>query len=230
MALFMAKYFLFVCSVLAQGNASSHPSVPKVARPISASHEVIVVHTEDWGLGSRGDSKIIVCFWSDGLIVWSRNRVRGGKPYYTGRIAPARFTELISGFERDNILSNKKLARSHLGPDSQFTKIEIRSGKRSLTMLSWHELYEDGGRVFASKSGLVRLTAASVKEALKREPLDYQQYRATWDRIRATIDAIIPKPGAKTAGHPQMRHGVLSWVEDSATPRASANGKNNPNE
>src|SRR5690242_18765199 len=48
------------------------------------------------GIGRKQPHAVIACIWTDGRAVWSRDRSRGGPPYFTARIEPKRITEFIA--------------------------------------------------------------------------------------------------------------------------------------
>src|SRR6266511_3971069 len=59
------------------------------------------------GIGSKQPHAVIACIWPDGRAVWSRDRSRGGPPYFTGRIDPKRLTELIATLDSKGIFARK---------------------------------------------------------------------------------------------------------------------------
>ena len=56
------------------------------ARPIERADSVLAIYPEDLGRAPR-DPALILAIWPDGQIVWSKDRLKGGAPYYAGRIA-----------------------------------------------------------------------------------------------------------------------------------------------
>jgi hypothetical protein len=117
-------------------------------RPITEAQAVIAVYREDWGLASAGQPAIIFAAWPDGHIVWSDDRIQGGPPYRSGQSDPRKFAKLLARFESDGLFANEKLNQANFGPDSQFITVLIKSTKKQVKMMSWHELIEaDGGLV-----------------------------------------------------------------------------------
>jgi hypothetical protein len=185
-----------------------------VLRPITDADGVLAVYTEDWGLGSSSlQPRLTLAVWKDGYVVWSEDRLHGGAPYHAGRIDPKRLDSTLSDLERDGLFAEKSLARSNFGPDSSFTTILIRSGKKKIEMRSWHELYESEGKVVAAVHGLTGLGNQSLFQALKEQPSDYLLFRLVWNDIRARAAGLIPSAGKPVNGETVMEYRILSWRE-----------------
>jgi len=198
----------------------SRPSAGRpLSRPISMAPAAITIYTEDRERQSAGATRLLVGVWSDGLIIWSHNRHDGGPPYWSSSISPARFTSLMSELERDGVFKNKHLAGMYYGPDSKFTVIVVKNGKHRLQMQSWHELYEDRLDAVATAAGLEPLGGRSRADVLKHQPVYYQQYRATWTRIRTLVQGLVPIVGIPVHGMLITKAGKLIWVEITKKPR-----------
>jgi hypothetical protein len=181
-------------------------------RPITEAHAVIAVYREDWGLASTGRPAIIFAAWPDGQIVWSDDRIQGGPPYRSAQSDPQRFAKLIARFEKDGLFADEKLNQANFGPDSQFITVLIKSAKKQVKMMSWHELFEaDGGLV--TSYGAVGSGNGSRLGVLRKEPPDYLFYRMVWSETRTSIATMIPTAGRPTSGSPLMKAGELSWEE-----------------
>lgn len=194
-----------------------------VSRPITDSDGVLAVYTQDWGLHSSSlQPRLILAAWNDGYVVWSEDRLQGGAPYHAGRVDPKRLESTLSNLERDGLFAEKSLAKSIFGPDSRFTTILIRSGKKKIEMRSWHELYESQGKVVAVAHGLTGLEGQSLFEALKGQPSDYLLFRLVWTDIRARAAEFVPSGGKPVNGEAVMEYGSVSWRE---TPAANDRSK-----
>ena len=177
------------------------------SRPITEADSVIVIYTLHDELVSSGGPQLLVSVWSDGHIIWSNNKIRGGPPYRSGSVEPAKVKSLLSQLERDNVFTNKKLLRANFGPDAATTVVFVKKGKQLLKMQSWHELYEERGMSVALERGLTPLGGRNIEEALKHESKDYQNYRATWKRIRGLVRGLIPKKSSPMKGTLSMKAG-----------------------
>jgi hypothetical protein len=207
---------LLVCSLLlALCQVVPGRAPHRAAQPITGADTVFAVYTEDWGLRSSGEPQLVLAIWGDGRALWSEDRLRGGAPYRAGQIDPKRLTALLSRLERDGFFANERLSRGHFGPDSQFTTILVRSGKKQLKMASWHELSEAGGTVVATGAGLVPLAGRSRLAVLARESAEYLHYRLAWGELRAGASGLIPSESKRVEGKLRLEAGNLSWEEAS---------------
>jgi hypothetical protein len=156
---------------------------------------------------------LVVVVWSDGKVVWSKDDVRGGSPFFTGNIKPQKVMALIAALNKETVLTDKSLELVNYGPDAAFTSILIKAGKHILRMESWHELEEVGGGVVSTQHGAEPLAGRKIEDVLKEEPLEYQKYRRVWKSIRQRLGALIPSKGKEDKGEVKMLHGVITWVE-----------------
>jgi hypothetical protein len=190
---------------------------PKPAmRPISDAESVLAVYRDDWRLGSSGGPAIILAAWPDGLIVWSGDRLRRGPPYRAGRVDPGRITALLARFDKDGLFGDERLNHGHVGPDSEFTTVLIKSGKKQVEMCSWHELGEDSGFWVADQDGLAALDGRRRLEVLRKAPSEYLFFRFVWSETRSKLGDLIPGEGTIIGGKPVMKTGKVSWQEPAA--------------
>src|SRR5262245_51760102 len=101
------------------------------ARPIEEADSILAIYPEDWGRSSRARvPALVLAVWGDGQIVWSKDRVKGGAPYYASQVDPEIVSALLSRLEHDGVFDDKSLNDPHFGPDSHFTTLLVRSGKK----------------------------------------------------------------------------------------------------
>jgi hypothetical protein len=182
-------------------------------RPITDAPEVLAVYAEDWGLDSRGQPGLITAVWGDGYAVWSQDQVKGGSPFFHGRIPKERVSLLLGRLQSDGLFADPRLAHVNFGPDSRFTTMLVHTTGKTLKMQSWHEYAEARGGVIASSGGLEPLEGTARLAALKRQPSDYLYYRAVWGELRAAIQGLLPARGTNVSGETRMVRGVLTWSE-----------------
>jgi hypothetical protein len=207
----------------ASGLAADEPK-PRT-RSISEADAVLAVYREDHGLRSLGETAIIFAAWPDGRVVWSGDRVAGGAPYRAGQIEPKKVTDLLAQFEKDGLFADKELNDPHVGPDSQFITVLVKSGKQQVKMESWHELFEESGKTVVSDRGVSALEGGRRRlDVLRKAPADYLFYRFAWSETRGKLADLIPAESAVTTGKPVKEAGVLSWQEP-ATPPKPAPGR-----
>jgi hypothetical protein len=151
---------------------------PKPAmRPISDAESVLAVYRQDWGLRSSGAPAMIFAAWPDGFMIWSDDRLMGGPPYRSGHVAPKKVTALLTRFDQDGLFANKGLNDAHFGPDSQFTTILVKSGKKKVEMSSWHELMEDSDKLVADHHGAGFLDGRRRLDVRRKAPAEYLFFR-----------------------------------------------------
>jgi hypothetical protein len=197
-----------LCALLTVLEPAKH-----VVRPITQADTVLTVYREDWGRFSKGTPAIILVAWANGHVVWSRDRLRGGPPYYERNVDPSAITAVLTRFQGDGLFASAKLSRGNFGPDSEFTTILLRSGKKQLKMSSWHELFEARGAVVTSAGIMSSQYGRTRVEALAREPAEYLHFRLIWSETRRSLDQLISASGNQTSGGPSMRRSILSWQE-----------------
>ncbi|HEY2253886.1 MAG TPA: DnaA/Hda family protein [Planctomycetaceae bacterium] len=120
--------------------------------------------------------------------------------------------ESISRQHRRPINSDKKLNEAHFGPDSHFTTLLVKSGKKELRMQSWHEGSEANGGV-ATSHGTSGLGGQRRLEVLRKEPADYLYYRFVWSETRGRLIDLIPNDGKPVSGKIVTDGRGVSWRE-----------------
>ena len=178
--------------------------------PITDAEQIVAVTTHDWGLASDGKTKLVVAVWDDGNIVWSKNRIAGGAPYYSGKIEPTSCLKLLERLDHDGYFSNESFSHGQFGPDSEFTSILIKTKEQKLAMQSWHELFESSGKAVCTSGGVTPLEGKRLA-SLGNDEKQYVHYRLAWAELRLMINQLIPANGQPTDGAIHMEHGKLSW-------------------
>ncbi len=191
---------------------------PKPAsRPISEAESVLAVYRENHGLIASEEPAIIIAAWSDGFIVWSGDRLKGGAPYRAGRVDPKRVTALLTRLDKDGLLTDESLERPNFGPDSPFTTILVKSGKKQVEMCSWHELHEATDGLVVDHHGVSRLEGRRRLDVMRKAPADYLFYRFVWAETRSKMADLIPGESTASGGKLVMKAGKLSWQEPVVT-------------
>src|SRR5262249_15874534 len=169
---------------------------------------------------------VILAIWPDGRVVWSEDRLRGGPPYFEGRVQPKRVNALLSQFEADGLFAGEDLNYGRFGPHTQFTPVLPSPGKKQVRMKSWHELAEATGKVVGTSHVLVPLDGRRRLEVLRKEPAEYLYFQVAWSETRRRLAELIPREGKPTAGRPVLKAGVMSWQDEPA--KAEPTGPSNP--
>lgn len=181
-------------------------------RPITEAESVLAVYRHPGGHSLDGPAVMFVA-WPDGRLIWSEDQVNGGAPYRTGNVEPKKIATLQTHFKDDGLFADEKLKEAHYGPDSPFTVVLIKSGKQQVKMQSWHELFEDGGKMVDDGLGVRSLQGRQRLEVLRDAKTDYLFFRFVWSETRGKLASLIPIESTKTNGKPVMDAGELSWQE-----------------
>jgi hypothetical protein len=214
----MSRFGLFFLAFGLSASAIRADELKFQLRPISEADSVIAVYHKDDGLASSGLPKIILAAWPDGQIVWSNDRIMGGAPYRAGRVDPKKITALLAKFEKDGLFDEKNLG-SHYAPDSQYISVFVKSGKKQVKMESWHELLEASDDTVVDPAAR-SLGGARRLDVLRKLPSDELFFRFLWSETRGKISDLIPNESRPSNGEPHMLHGVLTWREPAANPKA----------
>jgi len=158
---------MFLC-LAAVATAADDEGLSQMRVPFergSATPPVISVFLDlDYGgIGRKQPHAVIACIWADGRAVWSRDRSRGGPPYFTGQIEPKRITEFIATLDSKGIFDRK--VWYGVGVDSEHHDINILDGQRRVGF--------SGTGYYAKSSKLPeRVTQVSEAFALFRQQLE----------------------------------------------------------
>jgi hypothetical protein len=186
---------------------------PPGDRPITAAEEVVAIYVDQGLRPSGGGPKLVLAAWGDGQVVWSQNAVEGGAPYFAGQVPPARVAEALERVTRDGAFADETLGHVRYGPDAGYTTILLKHGGHRLEMSSWHELYEEAGKLVAGASGLRPLEGRDRLAALRAEPAEYLYYRMAWAELRTLAASLRPAGGRRVRGELVMANRMLSWRE-----------------
>jgi hypothetical protein len=183
---------LLLLAFLPCANAADAPSAPAI----------LIYNTPGYPRpgATNLSPRLVAALWSDGKIIWSKDFVAGGPPYFQGRFTPDKLGSLVRSLEADGAFTNASLQRPWFGPDAQTTRIVVSNGTHRLIMESWHELYERKTNVIATAQGLVPLNGRDRAAVQQEQPQDYRLFRKTWSEIRATVTSLVPEKGEPFGG------------------------------
>ncbi len=108
-------------------------------RGVMAPPAVSVFYDLDYnGIGSKHPQAVIGCIWPDGRAVWSRDRTKGGPPYFTGHVEPKRLAEFVAALDAKGIFAHKVWYL--VGVDAPHHDINIIDGQRrvALSATGWY--------------------------------------------------------------------------------------------
>lgn len=174
------------------------PPKQVVRIPVLANQEespVIAVWREDWNLRSATDRGpfVITAVWPDGQIVWSRDDLNGGPPYFQGRIDRQTLRTTLADLETTGAFTASYVRTNNFGPDSYCTGVFLTSGTNTFMSRSWHELAEQNPNCVAASYGLTSLKGRTREDFLKSDDPAYQSYRRLWGEIRSKVRTLVPQ-------------------------------------
>ena len=157
------------------------------------------------GSSSASPGGLIFAGWTDGTIVWSQDQKKGGPPYQTSKIDPAKFTNLLAKLEKDGVFKKTSDDLFYRGPDASYHQIELLSGKKHIYLESWHEAYEGNNtKTVATSYGLTTLDEGKTREKVLSEDNDsYRAFRKLWSEIRDFTTKLIPDKGEPCKDEPK---------------------------
>jgi hypothetical protein len=157
------------------------------------------------GFGKGAEHGVIVAVWPDGVIVWSGDQEKGGPPYRTGAVDAAKLRDFLARLEKDGVFKKDADFLVHLGPDSDFHSILLRSGKKSVALRSWHELFEANPKLVVTSHGVTSLDGQKRDDLLRADKKEYQEFRKLWGEIRSFTKELIPKEGKPYKGELKLK-------------------------
>jgi hypothetical protein len=163
---------------------------------------LVTIYTESGGMDFHPEQKdlqyepkVIAAFWKNGNVLWSKDQVNGGPPYFGGKVDLGKVSFFLKEMKTRKYFNNEKLADPHFGPDSSSTTIAILNERQWIHMQSWHELAEQDPRIVATSDGLISVGSRSRSDILMSQPGEYKYYRETWDVIKKEVIHLIPGKG-----------------------------------
>ena len=182
--------FLLVAIQLLSIFARAEQSAPKQSlRPVIAVY---------WDCRASRPGKgetfpVIVAIWNDGTIIWSKEPVNGGAPYFKGHIEPKELTQTLTVIREK--VKDKEFKKFNVGFDSAYTRIAIDDAESPLFMASWHEGFESNPKLVDTANGITSLDGRDRKAVWEKQPEEYKTFRAVWAYIKESALALIPKEG-----------------------------------
>jgi hypothetical protein len=122
----------------------------------------------------------------------------------------------LDQYAREGTFERKSLNDPQYGPDSSYLTILAKHDGEVLEMTSWHELFEQEGRLVTTATGSRAPGDETKWEVLAKEPADYLVYRLVWSELRREVQTLVPHEGEPTKGKAIMDRGEMFWQEEGA--------------
>jgi hypothetical protein len=127
-----------------------------------------------------GRERVIIAVWADGRVVWSKDQLWGGEPYFVGKIPRERIDSFLEQLRRLHVFKDPLRSSDYIyTPDFRFTTIAIFTGSEMAEMCSEHEFWELSRR----------------KQMLAEESRDFRRFCKVWAEIREAAKDLIPSEG-----------------------------------
>lgn len=161
--------------------------------PIAA---VFIQHFEK---GGPADPQVVVALWQDGTVVWSRDRLRGGRPYGSATVARDRIARIVADAAERGRLTEGNVFWQYVATSSPVKTVFVRYHGRFLYMSSCHEWAEADSGIVATARGLEPLDGRERREVLASQPPEFRERRVMWERVKATVEEAMPEAGDYSA-------------------------------
>lgn len=113
----------------------------------------------------------------------------------TARVEAAKVDDFLTRLAVKKVFEKDEDFLVHFGPDSDYHSFRIRSGKKQVELLSWHELFEANPNLIATSQGITSLDGEEREDVLKADAKEYQEFRKLWSEIRDFTKSLIPREG-----------------------------------
>jgi hypothetical protein len=169
-------------------------------RPVTGIEDVLVIYSQDSGIASGGEPRLILALWPDGKIVWSRDYVAGGPPYFGGAVVPHTLRNFLSRLKSDGRLGDKRLVRPRVSFESEFSTILARVEGREFRLQSDHEIQAARG-------------SGRTSDGIVEQKSGDRHFQAVWRDILTQATGFITKNGVGIDGDLKSKHAVITWEE-----------------
>jgi hypothetical protein len=102
----------------------------------------------------------------------------------------------LDELETDGLSRGPICSEAHFGPDAPFTTIAMAQGQRRVSMISWHEVFEQSPTCVATSAGVEVLNGRDREAVVAAEPESYRRFRRLWKETRDRLAALIPNSGS----------------------------------
>lgn len=139
--------------------------------------------------------QIVMAVWSDGTMIYSKNAIEGGAPYYQKRVSRLELRRVLSCLEKHGVFSISG-RKSYYGPSSSFSCIYIANEGREILLKSWHELYEKNPKIIATQHGGMEALGDRDRHAVVLKwSSKYKEFREQWTLTRTELKKLIEVGG-----------------------------------
>jgi len=170
--------------------------------------------------GEKTSLKVILLVWGDGRLLWSKDRLFGGPPYFEGKIEKEQIVSLAKKLGQEKLLDPAAIRRQYMYADSKHVFMFLAKGVQAMTMVSGHPLVERDGEYIETPDGGQKLEGKTLSAALAEQPAEYKEFRKQWDAAMKLLLSIIPSEGDEKKSVDFSSHvvRVKNTVHDASAP------------
>ena len=144
--------------------------------------------------------------WQDGTVIRRELPDEHDSQLLASKIDPKKIRNLLAALSQERLL-DPHMRRSHVGPSSGYTSIEIATDQGIIELASWHETTEKSPTLVTTDFGIVAMEPGMTKKDYSDEwPRAYRLFRDNWDIIRDATNKMSRASGTPYDGkNPELR-------------------------
>ncbi len=177
-------------------------------RGISRAENVLALLAH--GSSSPPFARLMFAAFDDGTIIWARNRILGGAPYFTANLGCGPVARVLDRLESDGLFSDLHLVGGAV-PGSECSCFVVHKDGNSFEFESCHEQFEESGVCLAEHDAITPVGNRQRFDVLARQPHGYIFSRMIWLELRRIIESLIPDTGHLCDGGLEMLGGEFCW-------------------
>ncbi len=203
MSIEIRKSIIVASGIMLIGN---HVAVAGERRSLTNTDCFCSLIFEDSGL-VPGDSNLVIGIWNDGVIIWSKEDIKGGSKYFRGRIPGESFKRLKNRIENYGAFEKLPFGPFRSPPDYPYSYMRLHSDTKSVALQSSHEFAELDGELVSTSSG-IRIASKKTRLAkIMNSSKEELVFRILWAEIRKELE--LAKPDKKV-----ITNGEIVYVGD----------------
>jgi hypothetical protein len=140
---------------------------------------------------------IITLIWPNGRILWSRDGLRGGPPYYEDTLQQQEEEGLVATLRELGVFEDPSLTGVSGELEQSFVVISGIHGGKGFCMASGHEFEQASVRHVQTTSGIGETRDARAQGPSVKEAVADTRYGDIWVSIRSRVRRLSDRPGMK---------------------------------
>ena len=147
--------------------------------------------------GYKQFKNIILALDKDGTMIYSKDFVRGGAPYYLTKVSSSQIGQVLEKLETLDVFTASSITNTRpLLIDAPENIIYVTDGQHRMEMRSHHDVLEANNKnIVVTSKGLKILKNENKDEIIMNDDSDYFEYRALWSELKNSFTSLIPQQG-----------------------------------